>query len=480
MKRNLLLSLLAVMLAFTARATAPGTVTIDGDRLCVDLSLPLRDYNVKSNQMLLLTPAIVSGQDTLRLQSVALMGRARYIQYLRGNNDGAPVPATVFRASKAPEEYAWHETPYLQPWMNSGKMALVLLENTYKCANCNSSADDETPLEAEFMFRRPVNLDGLLVFETPEAEAVKQRNLSGRANVEFPVNKTTLLPDFRNNSFELAKIRASIDSVRNDKDVTIRDMRITGYASPEGSYANNTRLAKGRTEAVRAYVNRLYSFPAGLVSTNYVPEDWEGLRAWVAGSDLEDAEGILSIIDNTRLAPDARDAKIRSTYPQAYAYLLSNVYPSLRHTDYRINYTVRSYSSPEEILEIIKTRPGNLSLNEFFVAANSLEPGSELYNEVFDIAVRVYPDDPVANINSAVNALQRNDLAAAEKYLKKADDRPLAEYARGILALLQGDNDTAERLLQRAAKAGVSQADDLLEQLPAIRLFDEAVTKRAK
>ena len=141
------------------------------------------------------------------------------------------------------------------------------------------------------------------------------------------------------------------------------------------------------------------------------------------------------------------------------------MYPSLRHTDYRINYVVRSYSDPAEILAIMKKRPGNLSLDEFFVAAQSLEPGSPEFNEVFDIAVRMYPDNPVANLNAANTAMSRGDYAAAEGYLAKAGDSAEAVYTRAALEIRKNNIPEARTLLNQALAMGFEQAGVTLKQL---------------
>ena len=121
-------------------------------------------------------------------------------------------------------------------------------------------------------------------------------------------------------------------------------------------------------------------------------------------------------------------------YPEEYRFLLDNVYPGLRHSDYAVEYVIRSYADVAEIRELIKTTPQKLSLHEMFVLAQSLEPGSDEYREVFEVAVRMYPEDPVANLNAANIALGRDELDRAEVYLAKAGDAPEAVYARGILA----------------------------------------------
>ena len=476
MKRNILLpSLLIAAAALTAQAGTPASsITMVEGMINVDIALPLNDMDVSSNQITILTPYLANGTDTLRLESLGLYGRNAYIRHIRGNDNGIPTPATAIRASKAPEIYTYHAMVPYQPWIDGA--TLNVTRATYGCAGCSDGQPQE--MRDLSLWRAPrLDTSEAFVYAQAQAETVKERAISGRANVEFPVNQTTLLPDFRNNHAELAKVRASVDSVRNDADVTITSMSITGFASPEGSYANNERLARGRTEALRTYVENLYAFPRGLVATASVPEDWAGLRQWVEQSNIASREGLLAIIDDQALAPDPRDRKLRASYPQDYAFLLANVYPSLRHTDYRIAYTIRSYSDPAEILEVMRRRPGNLSLNEFFVAASSLQPGSDEYNEVFDIAVRMYPDDPVANLNAANTAMRRGDTAAAARYLQKAGDTPAANHARGVLAMMQADYDTAQPLLEASRANGNTQADALLRQLDALRAFKELRTK---
>ncbi len=80
----------------------------------------------------------------------------------------------------------------------------------------------------------------------------------------------------------------------------------------------------------------------------------------------------------------------------------------------KVNYEVRDFSV-EEAKEIIKTRPQNLSLNEMFLVANTYPTGSE-FIDVFETAVRMYPQSEIANINAATAALSRNELVSAERY----------------------------------------------------------------
>ena len=435
----------------------------NGNYLTIQMNVVLTGLKIESNRAVLLTPSIMQeGTDTLALPSIGLYGRTRYYQYVRGDGTLSGPDEDSYRASEMPDTVAYsHIVPY-ETWMNHSQ--LELMRRDFGC--CHT-------LLAEHGFR----LDGyresepwrpVLAYVRPEATGEKIFSLSGSAFVDFPVDRTVIYPDYRRNTAELGKIAATIDSVRGDRDITITTVHLKGYASPEGTYAHNTYLAKERTEALRRHILRLYDFDDETICTDYEPEDWEGLRRYVEASNLEHRTEILACID-TPLEPDAKERRIRSNYPEEYRFLLQHCYPALRHTDYRIDYTVRHYSDVEEIKEILRTKPQKLSLEEFYLAAQTYEPGSEAFNEVFETAVRMYPDDETANLNAANTALQRRDFQAASRYLAKAGDTPEATYARGILAYLAGNVKEAQSLWQSALKAGVKQAEEALKQLPALQ-----------
>ena len=145
-------------------------------------------------------------------------------------------------------------------------------------------------------------------------------------------------------------------------------------------------------------------------------------------------------------------------------FLLHNCYPALRHSDYKIDYTIRNYSDVEEIKRVMKERPQKLSLNELFMAARTYEPGSDDYNEVFEVAVRMFPEDATANLNAANTAMSKGDMKAAERYLAKAGNSPEAEYARGIYKALNKDYVGAAAIFE-SVKGSVPQAKATLDEL---------------
>ena len=428
-----------------------------GAYIAVDMNLGLKDLAVEGNRAVLLTPRLVNGSDSLDLPSIGIYGRRRYYFYVRnGESMLTDKDEMSYKASEKPDGIAYHNIVSYADWMNGA--VLSLHRSDYGCCNTLLARQDGT------LGRHTEAFFPELVFVQPEAEIMKSRSLSGSAYIDFPVDQTVIYPDYRRNTVELGKIQATIDSVRNDKDVTITSVWLKGYASPESPYKHNTELAIGRTAALKKHIGQLYSFADNVIQTDYEPEDWAGLRRYVEQSNIDHRAEILALIDSD-MEPDAKEWKIKRTYPEEYRFMLQNFYPALRHTDYRIDYNIRTFSDADEIKRIMAERPQKLSLNEFYLVAGQYEPGTDEFTDVFQTAVRMFPNDETANLNAANAAIRRDDFGTARRYLDKAGDSAEAVYARGALAVREGDYDTACRYLNKAKGMGLEQAGRTLDEL---------------
>lgn len=393
----------------------------------IGMRLSLTDLYVKSDEAVEIIPLLQGEKDTLELPRVLVNGRVRHIIYRRHHGTGYEGYQAVVRRENGTEQHIDYATRIpAQPWMDGAKLALV----TDLCGcGWKTLAQQQT----EVTRVESPKYEPLLAFIAPAREEVKAREKSGRAYLDFPVNKTTIYPDYRNNPQELRRIQATIDSVHTDPYATITDVSIKGYASPEGAYAANARLAKGRAATLADYVKGLYPFTGVRFLVDSEPEDWEGLEERVAASSLAEKDELLAIIRDASITdPDARELKLKRVKGgEPYRYLLQQFYPALRHSDYAVKYTIRNFTV-EEAKELLYTAPAQLSLDEMYRVAQTYTPGSKEFNEVFEIAVRMYPDDPVCNLNAANTALLRHDADAARRYLLKAQpgkEKDMAEEA---------------------------------------------------
>ena len=446
-----------------AQTVASGAVTIDNvqtnvenKRVDVAFRLNLNNLKLKAEQQLILTPLLAADGDTTALQPIIINGRSQHIRMQRAgkldaNNNEAGQPIIVMRKNGTEQSISYSQSVERLRPVECDQLQVLAAQDLCGCGDLKNQ--DQT------LITTIDNLDAwmpALAFVKPAAEARKQRAEKGEAYLSFRVNKTDIVVDLFDNSRELAKITKTIDLVREDKNVQITGINIHGFASPDGPYANNERLARERAASLKNYVASLYPINAKLFSSNSTPEDWDGFRRKVQQSNLANKEEIIKI-SNSSLAPDDKDKRIRQLYPHDYAVIMSDIYPRLRHSDYTVSYTVRPFSV-EEAKQILKTRPQQLSLQEMYLVAQTMEPGSAEFNEVFDIAVRMFPDDPTANLNAACADLQRRDIALAEKHLQKADNSAAALNARGALAVMKKDYQLARQLFADAAAAGSEDA----------------------
>lgn len=433
------------------------TMQRDGSFVIVDMDIDIRELEVKGSEAVVLTPHIVGEDNSVALKSVAIYGRNRDFYYQR-NSDIAPTTNEdmVYRNTKCPEVVSYRAMVTFESWMDGSQ--LIFERADYGCNNSTVCKEgsvlvDRFPLEPY----KPT-----FIYIRPEGELVKSREVSGAAYVDFPVSKVDIRPAYRNNTAELAKITGSIDMVKADADATITAITIKGYASPESPYDNNSRLARERTEALKLYVEGLYNFDSNLITTSYEPEDWAGLEAYVAASTLANKSAILAIIHSDD-DPDRKEWLLKTNYPEDYAYLLKNCYPALRRSEYTIYYSLPKYSEPCEIEYMMNTEPQKLSLEEFYILAETYEVGSDQLDELWEVAVRMFPEDEIANFNAANSAMDKGDLERAARYLDKAGERPEVEYSRGCIKILGGDNEAALQHLERAQSRGVAEAAEAIE-----------------
>ena len=452
-------------------------VTVNEQTRTLDMVLDLRlkDFSLSRNSEAIYTPIVFSenGRDSLELPSFMVCGRNRYFLYERAGvfRSGH---ASIYRSGSKEQVKIHHSIP-LEDWMLDNGTLEIRQEEATCC-----SAPELLPGNSRWghlavaRLRSPRQVfeqEFDYVFAPPAADEPVTKSIEGRAFVTFVVNRTELNPTYMDNPAELKKITNSIDVVKADPDAIITEVHIRGYASPEGAYENNVRLAQGRTETLANYVNRLYKFEQGIVTTSYEPEDWAGLRTYVAdsmGYSLTDRTGMLAIIDGP-LGYDDKDKALKNRFPNDYQVLLKQVYPWLRHSDYTVKYSVKVYSDLTDLMRLYHSDPTKLRGVDFYTIAQQYPVGSPQYQDVMRKAVEVYPDDPMLNLNMANIYMQEGHLDAAQSCLLKAGHTPQANYARGVMAAKRGDYGEAEKWFAIAKEAGIQQAGQYLEQIESSR-----------
>ena len=445
-------------------------VARNDQRTFVYMDFILDSLDVPSNRYRAFTPVIRTAdrQHEQRLKTLIVSGRRQNIVFERDGID--PLYAgncdNIRRNDKAPQTYHYNDVAEDQPWFDDADLYVEC-----DLCGCGDTLKNEQAFLATLTPPTPPDpYDLVSVTDLVPTHVKKERNLHGSAYITFVVDKWEVKPDYMNNRRELRKITDTLDVMVADKNVSVREVKIHGWASPESPYEHNKMLAENRAKSLTDYVSKLYNLPASVFApAEATPENWIGLREAVVKMDeqtLPHQKEILAIIDDTTLQPDPKEAKIKRLYPAEYRYLLQNIYPGLRRSDYDISFNFSDFTL-EQAKEVYKTRPYQLSVRELWDVAHTMEPESKEYYRAMQQAVNIYPDDPVANLNLDNIAIRQRDILKAETLLERAGDSAEALNARAAVAIIEKRYADAETLLKKAEQKGL----DVSKNWEAIRLL---------
>lgn len=287
--------------------------------------------SLNKEQQVSVVPRLSCDSASVDFPAITVYGRWAYYHCVRRSyGTDLDSDALQYRDIEVHSFRPYRQTVGYEPWM-SGATLTIRAERTDGCGR-QLAREERMALRPTMLLERHVD-EGWT--------DVKSSQLRGTAYVVFPVNRTEVLTDFRSNSRELNRLCRVIDSIRSSPNVQLNHIAMRGFASPEGSYDNNERLARERTYSLGRYVAEQCGLPIEIISMDYVPEDWDGLRRYVEQSQLKERQQLLDIIDADQ-SPDARLVALSRRYPRVYKQLSDDVFPLLRHTDYEIDYTLRS------------------------------------------------------------------------------------------------------------------------------------------
>lgn len=413
---------LALTMPATAQTAYDGKVAFDvtniskaNDTLRVGLKARLDGVKLRSRAALTLTPVLVSVDGTQRkaLPPVVVGGRNRVVMAKRGqfvpNGAQKGTPVLRHRNGKGEQVDLGFAIPY-QPWMRRAR--LFVEEQTTGCANCDLGKQSYKLVDK--LLKNEYVPQYQIVYAQPPSKEVKVRSDKFVARFNFRVNKYDLLPNLGNNRRELARVDSVAKAVLENPDFTVRNVAIDGYASPEGKFDANIVLSRNRAQSLVNYLVRNYRLRNNLFDVTGHGEDWEGLEEAVARTLFEDQERVMNIF--VQYPTDVERKAQLKALGATYKFLLDNLYPPLRRTEYKFVYEVRSYTL-EEAREIIKRRPDLLSIGEMHQVAMSYPEGSEERRQAFLTAKKYYGDEDIVKFNNlAMQQINRPETVTVAQF----------------------------------------------------------------
>ena len=297
------------------------------------------------------------------------------------------------------------------------------------------------------------------------------------ANIKFLVAQTQLRKS-ELQSRSVTDFLRLLTQINNEREtMVLNNIEVSAYASPEGTFAVNNRLASGRQDVSEQFVRQQLrsSNLSAHVDTRYTAEDWEGFQQLVRASDIQDKDVILRVLSMYD-DPEEREQQIRNM-SEAFRELSEGILPELRRARLIANYEVVGRSD-QQIQEQLKADPTQLNVEELLYAATLTSDLNEQLG-IYQEAVKEYAADPraynnigriyymqgnydrarkffqqalsvdnkldEANANLGLLELMNGNVAEAQNYIASASGSPATAEAVGLLHLAQGNYALAEQ-----------------------------------
>ena len=276
------------------------------------------------------------------------------------------------------------------------------------------------------------------------------------ANIKFLVNQANLRKsELKNGSVkEFVEMLKKINADREG--LNLKNVEVAAYASPEGGFKFNDKLAGKRQSVSEAYVDKqLKAAKLGdaNVDAHYTAQDWDGFKRLVQASNIQDKDVILRVLEMYK-DPAEREQQIRNM-SAGFRELADGILPELRRSRLIINYETVGRSD-EQIKEQYKADAAQLSADELLYAATLTNDANEK-EAIYKKAAECYDKDYRAYNNLAVMAFNKGDENAAKSYVKQAfakNQKAPEGYANlALIALRNGNIAEAESNLSKAINA---------------------------
>ena len=503
---------LALMLLFSAlhaRGQEARFILTDaevaGDSLYLGLKLDFSSIRLNSRTCLHFTPILANARGgRLELPPVLLSGRRRYrfdrrewaLNVNGGKHRAEPYLIQLYKRHSAPRPVSYHIGVPYSVWM--GDAALLLRQEVKDCCDLQLLGVDTisvrlftgqmigrqtapvrqyvepliTAPSVTYSVRDIELYASMLSFLEPTVEHDKKLDEKAVFYIDYPLGSDNILPDYRNNRTELQKLDSLLSPLSAGDYSSMEHIRVCGYASPDGTYIDNERLATSRAGFFASYICSTYGIPRFRLETTSVAEDWEGLSVLLQSEQPPYAATVLSIIQHAGIFNGREKQLMDLRGGEPYRDMLHRFFPRLRRLEVSVRWNIRAVSAGEAY-RLIYTHPEWLSLSEMYGAARYYRPGTEQYREVYEIAAYRFPEDVVANINASSAVMLPGDVKSARAYLQRVESDPRSWNNLGVLALMEGNTGEAEEWFRKAVGVEPQKARRNLQRLQRIAVTDD-------
>lgn len=424
----------------------PSPLEVDGEKVPATITGQIPAKYFQKNAEVTITPYLVYGDKETASASLVLQG-----EKVRGNHQVIPYETGGTVALPVSYDYV--------PEMIKSNLWL----------DFSVRQDNKTYTLPRIRVAEGVIATATLASATTVKPAVTTDNFQRiikekvEADIMFLINQTNIRAN-QINTAAMKEFNGAVKEANEDARREITEINISSYASPEGGIKLNTRIAEGREQSTKKYLDQTLKdnniSEYGDYTSDFTAEDWEGFQKLVAESNIQDKDLILSVLSMYK-DPEEREREIRNL-SSVFDQLAQQILPQLRYS--RLSATIEVIGkSDKEIEAAYANNPNSLSIEEILYAA-TLTDNNDKRAEIYAKAIELYPNDYRGYNNLGMCQYKSQDYKAAEKNFNKAaklnPDSKEVQMNQGLISLLNKDYEEANVKFGNAA--GVEELNDAL------------------
>lgn len=286
---------------------------------------------------------------------------------------------------------------------------------------------------------------------------VRTHDVQKAAQLMYDIQKADVRPGALTTD-DIKALQQAIQDMNADERAELQGFSIKAYASPDGSVALNNDLSKGRGKSAQNWLqgqmkkNKIAKKDA--ISIDEMATDWDGFKSMMENSDIEDKDLILRVL-SMYSDPDVRNREMHNL-GKVFQVVAEKILPKLRRSQMVANYKVVGRTDEEILNMVADGKLLELQENEAFYACE-VEKDMAKRESMYKQMAEKYQSIRAYN-NLACIYLMEGKFNDAREQLNKAqainDKDPHVLNNLGVLAMVEGNAEEAEKYFVRATEAG--------------------------
>ena len=425
-------------------------------RINMDVVFHIPEHYLTKRNRLVITPQLLNGTEVKDEYTPVILDASVYNkkvnrkQILENYTD--PYQEQAIKADKVSHSFNLPYTQTLQLPEGTESGQIVAVVSTDGCGACTGI--DTIPVAA---ISNPVSLMGdvkeSLQLSWIEPEFVirpKVHEGRGEAKIQFAINKSDINLAMGDNQKEMEGMLNALQPILKDTLATLGNVIITGLASADGSLAYNTILSRNRAQSAKNWlVSQLHLNAAGqrTFKVNSRPEGWEPVLSAMTMAGDKDSAAVKEILEKYSTEnDDVQERYIRRL--SCWNNIKENYLQKDRKVEYIYTYTMKSFTTDVELLEMYASRPDAFNEEEL-LRVSTLKRSNEEKKEVYQTILNYFPQSQIAANNYAVLLLREGNSQGAIEVLAALSDHS-SEVLNSMAAsyVYQNNYEKAVELLQ--------------------------------